>query len=63
MGAYVSFVELAVAEQGYSLTFRAPGDSTPAIKEYDAPNFDHVIVFAPHTKSTLYNDSFCQAFN
>lgn len=38
-------------ERGYSLTFRAPGDSTPAIKEYDAPNFDHVIVFAPHTKN------------
>lgn len=38
-------------EQGYSLTFRAPGDSTPAIKEYDAPNFDHVILFAPYTKN------------
>ncbi|KAF9654064.1 dolichyl-diphosphooligosaccharide-protein glycosyltransferase [Thelephora ganbajun] len=38
-------------DQGYSLTFRAPGDSTPAIKEYDAPNFNHIIVFAPHTKN------------
>jgi len=38
-------------EQGYHVTFRAPGDSTPAIKEYDTPNFDHVIIFAPHAKN------------
>jgi len=50
---YDLVIQLSVAEQGYNLTFRAPGDSTPAIKEYDTPNFDHVVVFAPYTKSTL----------
>ena len=46
-------------EKGYDLTFRAPKDVEPAIVEFDAPQFSHVILFAPETKSmcvvTLHN--------
>ncbi|KAG2360434.1 Dolichyl-diphosphooligosaccharide--protein glycosyltransferase subunit WBP1 [Suillus spraguei] len=38
-------------ERGYNLTFRAPKDDTPAITDYGVPNYDHVILFAPDTKS------------
>lgn len=55
-------IELPATEQGYGLTFRAPGDNTPTIKEYDTPNFDHVIVFAPHTKSASRGGSFCRDY-
>ncbi|KAG1856671.1 Dolichyl-diphosphooligosaccharide--protein glycosyltransferase subunit WBP1 [Suillus subalutaceus] len=38
-------------ERGYNLTFRAPKDASPAITDYGVPNYDHVILFAPDTKS------------
>ncbi|KAH7890052.1 Dolichyl-diphosphooligosaccharide--protein glycosyltransferase subunit WBP1 [Phlebopus sp. FC_14] len=38
-------------ERGYDLTFRAPKDTSPAIAEYDVPNYSHVILFTPETKS------------
>jgi oligosaccharyltransferase complex subunit beta len=38
-------------KQGYDLTFRAPKDASPAITEYDVPNYSHVILFTPDTKS------------
>ncbi|OAX35296.1 Dolichyl-diphosphooligosaccharide-protein glycosyltransferase [Rhizopogon vinicolor AM-OR11-026] len=38
-------------KRGYSLTFRAPKDASPAITDYDVPNFDHVIFFSPEAKS------------
>ncbi|KAK7688944.1 hypothetical protein QCA50_007635 [Cerrena zonata] len=38
-------------EKGYDLTFRAPKDVEPAVIEYDSPQFSHVILFAPETKS------------
>jgi oligosaccharyltransferase complex subunit beta len=38
-------------EQGYELTFRDPREHEPVIKNYDNPNFDHLIVFAPETKT------------
>ncbi|KAI0046906.1 dolichyl-diphosphooligosaccharide-protein glycosyltransferase [Auriscalpium vulgare] len=38
-------------KKGYSLTFRAPKDDTPVIIEHDVPLFDHIILFAPDTKS------------
>ncbi|KAG2139009.1 Dolichyl-diphosphooligosaccharide--protein glycosyltransferase subunit WBP1 [Suillus clintonianus] len=38
-------------KRGYNLTFRAPKDVSPAITDYGVPNFDHVILFAPDTKS------------
>ena len=40
-----------ILEQGYDLTFRAPKAETPAVIEFDAPSFAHVILFAPETKS------------
>ncbi|KAJ8585670.1 Dolichyl-diphosphooligosaccharide-protein glycosyltransferase [Rhizopogon salebrosus TDB-379] len=38
-------------KRGYNLTFRAPKDASPAITDYGVPNFDHVILFTPDTKS------------
>ncbi|KIJ17055.1 hypothetical protein PAXINDRAFT_175668 [Paxillus involutus ATCC 200175] len=38
-------------ERGYDLTFRAPKHASPAIAEYDVPNYSHVILFTPDTKS------------
>ncbi|KAF9234494.1 Dolichyl-diphosphooligosaccharide--protein glycosyltransferase subunit WBP1 [Melanogaster broomeanus] len=38
-------------KRGYDLTFRAPKDASPAITEYDVPNYSHVILFTPDTKS------------
>lgn len=38
-------------KRGYNLTFRAPKDASPAITDYGVPNYDHVILFAPDTKS------------
>ncbi|KAG1725842.1 Dolichyl-diphosphooligosaccharide--protein glycosyltransferase subunit WBP1 [Suillus lakei] len=38
-------------KRGYNLTFRAPKDASPAITDYGVPNYDHVIFFAPDTKS------------
>jgi len=37
--------------RGYELTFRAPKDQKPAVWEYDVPQFAHVIMFAPTTKT------------
>ncbi|KIM28805.1 hypothetical protein M408DRAFT_329251 [Serendipita vermifera MAFF 305830] len=37
--------------RGYDLTFRAPKEERPLLVEYDVPNYDHVIYFAPSTKS------------
>jgi len=37
--------------QGYDLTFRDPKHPEPVVKKFDDPNFDHVIVFAPETKT------------
>ncbi|KAG1736863.1 Dolichyl-diphosphooligosaccharide--protein glycosyltransferase subunit WBP1 [Suillus paluster] len=38
-------------KRGYNLTFRAPKHTSPAITDYGVPNFDHVILFAPESKS------------
>ena len=38
-------------QRGYKLTFRAPKDVSPAIIEYDVPQFSHIILFTPETKS------------
>ncbi|KAI0263754.1 Dolichyl-diphosphooligosaccharide--protein glycosyltransferase subunit WBP1 [Gloeopeniophorella convolvens] len=38
-------------KQGYDLTFRSPKDEKPRIIEDDVPSFNHVILFAPDTKS------------
>ncbi|KAF9228804.1 Dolichyl-diphosphooligosaccharide-protein glycosyltransferase 48kDa subunit [Gyrodon lividus] len=38
-------------KRGYNLTFRAPKDASPAISEYDVPNYSHVILFTPDTKT------------
>ena len=47
----------ALAERGYDLTFRAPKDASPAIAAYGVPNYDHVVLFAPNTKSESDNTS------
>jgi len=38
-------------ERGYDLTFRDPKQHEPVVRKFDEPNFDHVIVFAPETKT------------
>ncbi|KAI9437798.1 Dolichyl-diphosphooligosaccharide-protein glycosyltransferase [Lactarius psammicola] len=38
-------------KRGYDLTFRAPKTETPRIIEDDIPGFNHIILFAPDTKS------------
>ncbi|KAI5120154.1 hypothetical protein M0805_003641 [Coniferiporia weirii] len=38
-------------DRGYELTFRDPKEKTPLIIEDDVPQFAHVILFAPTTKS------------
>lgn len=40
-----------LAERGYDLTFRAPKDASPAVTAYGVPNYAHVILFTPETKS------------
>ena len=40
-----------LTERGYNLTFRSPKDAKPAIIEFEQPQFSHVILFAPETKS------------
>ena len=42
---------LWVLASGYNLTFRAPKDTSPQIIDDDVPNFSHVILFTPETKS------------
>ncbi|KAG9031402.1 oligosaccharyl transferase glycoprotein complex, beta subunit [Tulasnella sp. JGI-2019a] len=37
--------------RGYELTFRAPSDKTPQVFVYDKPQFSHVLMLAPTTKS------------
>ena len=39
-------------ERGYELSFRGPKDVEPALLQYDEPQFNHVILFAPTTKCT-----------
>lgn len=46
-----NYLIFSITEQGYDLTFRAPKAETPAVIEFDAPSFAHVILFAPETKS------------
>ncbi|KAG8217186.1 Dolichyl-diphosphooligosaccharide--protein glycosyltransferase subunit WBP1 [Butyriboletus roseoflavus] len=41
----------SLEKRGYDLTFRAPKDASPAITAYGAPNYAHVILFTPETKS------------
>ena len=41
-----------ITERGYELTFRAPKDTAPELFMYDVPQFNHVILFAPTSKST-----------
>lgn len=41
-----------LTENGYDLTFRTPRDVKPAVIEDDVPQFSHVVIFAPDTKST-----------
>ncbi|KAI0927947.1 hypothetical protein AcW2_004113 [Taiwanofungus camphoratus] len=38
-------------EKGYDLTFRAPKDVRPPVVTDDQPQFSHVILFAPESKS------------
>ncbi|KAF8311567.1 Dolichyl-diphosphooligosaccharide-protein glycosyltransferase [Clavulina sp. PMI_390] len=38
-------------ERGFNLTFRSPKDVAPAVAEFGVPSFDHVILFAPTTKT------------
>jgi len=38
-------------KRGYDLTYRAPKEAEPVLKDYDHPNFDHVVIFAPETKT------------
>ncbi|OCH90665.1 Dolichyl-diphosphooligosaccharide-protein glycosyltransferase 48kDa subunit [Obba rivulosa] len=38
-------------EKGYDLTFRSPKDEEPVVIKDDYPQFSHVIIFAPETKS------------
>ncbi|KAI0303338.1 Dolichyl-diphosphooligosaccharide-protein glycosyltransferase subunit [Multifurca ochricompacta] len=38
-------------KRGYDLTFRSPKAETPRIFEDDIPTFNHIIFFAPDTKS------------
>ena len=42
-----------LTEEGYDLTFRAPKDTSPKVIEDGIPQFSHVIVFAPDSKSTF----------
>ncbi|KAH9926096.1 dolichyl-diphosphooligosaccharide-protein glycosyltransferase [Fomitopsis serialis] len=37
--------------RGYDLTFRTPKDAHPAVIAHDHPEFSHVILFAPESKS------------
>ena len=39
------------AEEGYELTFREPAAPEPKVLVDDEPTFDHIIFFAPDTKS------------
>ena len=48
------FVTLSLAARGYDLTFRAPKEESPLLVEYDVPNYDHIIYFAPTTKCESY---------
>lgn len=43
------------AERGYELTFKSPRDDAPSLVSFDQPNFDHVVLFAPSTKSETLN--------
>jgi oligosaccharyltransferase complex subunit beta len=38
-------------KRGYDLTFRSPKAETPRIIEDDVPSFNHIILFAPDTKT------------
>ncbi|KAI0081438.1 dolichyl-diphosphooligosaccharide-protein glycosyltransferase [Panus rudis PR-1116 ss-1] len=38
-------------DKGYNLTFRSPKDAQPALLEFGYPRYDHVILFAPETKT------------
>ncbi|KAH9918369.1 dolichyl-diphosphooligosaccharide-protein glycosyltransferase [Epithele typhae] len=38
-------------KRGYSLTFRAPKDTTPEVIKDGIPQFAHIILFSPETKS------------
>ncbi|CAG7846645.1 Dolichyl-diphosphooligosaccharide--protein glycosyltransferase 48 kDa subunit Short=Oligosaccharyl transferase 48 kDa subunit; AltName: Full=Oligosaccharyl transferase beta subunit 1 {ECO:0000312/WormBase:T09A5.11}; Flags: Precursor [Serendipita indica DSM 11827] len=51
---YSTFFD-GLEERGYQLTFRTPKQDKPLLVEYDVPNYDHVILFAPTTK-TLSSD-------
>lgn len=41
-----------LTDKGYNLTFRSAKETAPAIIEDEVAKFDHVVVFAPDTKST-----------
>ncbi|KAG8899502.1 oligosaccharyl transferase glycoprotein complex, beta subunit, partial [Tulasnella sp. 403] len=40
-----------LTSRGYQLTFRAPNATEPRLLVYDVPQYSHVIMFAPTTKS------------
>ena len=42
---------MLILEEGYELTFREPAAPEPKVLVDDEPAFDHIIFFAPETKS------------
>ena len=42
---------MLIPEEGYELTFREPAAPEPKVLVDDEPAFDHIIFFAPETKS------------
>lgn len=37
--------------RGYDITFKSPQDAQPPLRNHDALSFDHLVLFAPTTKS------------